>query len=80
MDEATNALDSVAADRILKCVSEMEDKTNILIAHNLETLRLVDCIYVIDDGAIVGQGSYDELSENNDIFRKLSAPYLAMGV
>ena len=79
LDEATNSLDSVTASQILKSIAGKR-RTVILIAHNLETLRQVDRIFVVDDGAIVASGTYNELMESNSLFRKLARPYADMEV
>jgi ABC-type multidrug transport system fused ATPase/permease subunit len=47
------------------------DKTLIMIAHRLTTLRNCDRILVLDRGKISGLGSWNELLASNDIFRNL---------
>ncbi|MCX6757042.1 MAG: hypothetical protein NTW35_02745 [Candidatus Nomurabacteria bacterium] len=50
----------------------MENKTTIVIAHRLSTIRRVDRILVLKDGAIVEDGTHDELLENKEgIYAKL---------
>ncbi|MBL7776242.1 MAG: hypothetical protein JNK89_09580, partial [Saprospiraceae bacterium] len=40
----------------------MEGRTSIIIAHRLATVREVDCIYVLESGGIVEQGTHEQLS------------------
>ena len=48
-----------------------ENKTIIVIAHRLETIKDVDEIYVLDKGKIIEKGSYEELLNKNGYFTKL---------
>ncbi len=62
LDEATSSIDT----RTELCIQEalrriMQNRTTFIIAHRLNTIRDADVIIVIDDGAIVEQGSHDEL-------------------
>ncbi|WP_242927004.1 ABC transporter ATP-binding protein [Pontibacter vulgaris] len=67
LDEATSSLDSESEQLVQQAMDElMKDRTTIVIAHRLATIRKVDKILVIDGGEIVEVGSHDELSNNND--------------
>ncbi len=71
-DEATSALDNSSQREIMKVIEKLKNKvTIILIAHRLSTITYADCIYLLDNGKIVGQGRHDELLENNDFYRTL---------
>ncbi|MEO5583800.1 MAG: ABC transporter ATP-binding protein, partial [Saprospiraceae bacterium] len=51
----------------------MEGRTSIIIAHRLSTIRDVNCIYVLDDGKIVEQGTHEELaSKPNGAYSNLA--------
>ncbi|MBP7175557.1 MAG: ABC transporter ATP-binding protein [Thermoclostridium sp.] len=73
LDEATSALDNESEFRIQKAVEVLSGKlTMIIIAHRLTTIRNSDLIFVVDQGEIVEQGSYDELSKiENGNFRRM---------
>ncbi len=51
----------------------MEGRTSIIIAHRLATIREVDCIYVLEGGNIVEQGTHAELSViQNGVYSSLA--------
>jgi len=62
LDEATNSLDTETEQAVMDAVSNLgKDLTIILIAHRLNTLKNCDIIFKLDNGQLVGQGSYKEL-------------------
>lgn len=62
LDEATSALDSESEKLVQDALNElMENRTTIIIAHRLATIRNVDVIYVLKDGEIAEAGKHDEL-------------------
>ncbi len=62
LDEATNALDAESESLVQQALSRlMENRTTIIIAHRLATIRKVDRIYVIKEGQIAESGSHEEL-------------------
>jgi ABC-type multidrug transport system fused ATPase/permease subunit len=68
-DEATSALDSSSEKEIMKTIDDLtRDKTLIMIAHRLATLRDVDRIYVLEKGRIVESGVWDDLVERGGLF------------
>jgi ATP-binding cassette, subfamily B, bacterial len=66
LDEATSALDSESERLVQDALNElMKNRTTIVIAHRLATIRNVDKIYVLKDGEIAETGKHDELILNN---------------
>ena len=72
LDEATSALDSETETHIQEALDRlMEDKTAIVIAHRLSTLRKMDKIIVLEKGKIIEQGSHTELMKKQGKFCQL---------
>ena len=72
-DEATSALDGVTESAIIDAVHKFShNKTIIMIAHRITTLKDCDIIYFLDKGKIADSGTYEELLYNNDHFRKMA--------
>ncbi|KAG8077648.1 hypothetical protein GUJ93_ZPchr0007g4641 [Zizania palustris] len=67
LDEATSALD-VESERIVQEALNriVMDRTTLVVAHRLTTVRNADCISVVQQGKIVEQGPHDELVKNPD--------------
>ena len=72
LDEATSAMDNITEKSVMEnIVKQLDDKTLVVIAHRLETIKDVDKIYVLSDGIIQEQGRYKELLDMNGYFAKL---------
>ncbi len=74
LDEATSALDT-ESERLVQDALEtlMSTRTTIVIAHRLSTVRKADRIVVMVDGAVVEQGTHEELLRRNGEYSKLYA-------
>lgn len=71
LDEATSALDSEVEAQIQSALKGvMEDKTVIAIAHRLSTIASMDRIIVMDDGAIVEEGTHHQLLAGNSLYAR----------
>lgn len=73
MDEATSALDNITEKFVIDSLERLRgDRTILMIAHRLTTVKNCDIIYLMEEGQVVGKGNYEELLENNEKFRKMS--------
>lgn len=72
LDEATSAMDNITEKTVMgNVLKQLNDKTLIVIAHRLETIKDVDLIYVLSNGVIKELGKYKELLDKNGYFTKL---------
>lgn len=73
MDEATSSLDNLTEKFVIEAIERLRgDRTIIMIAHRLTTVQNCDTIYMMKEGQVVDQGTYDELLKNSKDFRKMS--------
>jgi ABC-type multidrug transport system fused ATPase/permease subunit len=73
LDEATSALDNVTEEVVMDAVHRLGGKTTIvLIAHRLTTVRDCDHIFILEQGELVGEGTYEDLIANHPRFRALA--------
>jgi len=72
LDEPTSALDAKAEFEIFKQYHQLtKDRTAILISHRLSTVRMVDTIYVLENGRIVEHGHHDDLIRQSGTYAQL---------
>ena len=72
LDEATSALDNVTEREIQASLEELsKDRTNIVVAHRLSTIKNADEIIVITEGKISERGTHDELIKAGGIYATL---------
>ena len=73
LDEATSALDSRTEKQVMEGLRQQsQDRTVIIIAHRLTTIRFCDRIVVLDSGTISDIGNWDELMDRSEAFRQLA--------
>jgi ATP-binding cassette subfamily B protein len=72
LDEATSALDNISERLVQRSLGlTSADRTTILVAHRLSTLRDADRIVVFDEGRIVEAGTYQQLVQQGGVFTEL---------
>ncbi len=73
LDEATSSLDAASEKLVQQALEELQqDRTTIVIAHRLATVRQADRILVLDQGQIVSQGSHEQLMNNSELYGRLA--------
>jgi ATP-binding cassette subfamily B protein len=72
LDEGTSALDALSENHVQRALAQArKDRTVILVAHRLSTLRHADRIFVFDDGRVAEVGTYTELVRRDGVFAAL---------
>ena len=80
-DEATNALDAYNERVIMHNLEHVfRNKTVIIVAHRLSTVRNADNIVVLEKGEVVEQGTHDELTYNRGAYYHLVKNQLELGL
>jgi ABC-type bacteriocin/lantibiotic exporter with double-glycine peptidase domain len=73
LDEGTSALDVLTESAVMSAIHNLShQKTIILVAHRLSTIRDCDIIYLFENGNIEECGTYDELILDSEKFKKMS--------
>jgi HlyD family secretion protein len=73
LDEATSSLDVLTENFIIEAIKDlMGVKTIIIVAHRFSIIKNCNLIYYIRDGKILGEGSYEELINNNKEFSDMA--------
>jgi len=75
LDEATSSLDGISEMLIMNAINDFfGKKTIVIIAHRLSTIKNCNTIYILENGKILDSGTYDQLKEKNQFFKKMLSP------
>lgn len=75
LDEATNALDSISENLIQEALNTLsQNRTVIVVAHRLSTIKHADQIIVLENGRVIEQGNLQHLLKLNGLFARLYRP------
>lgn len=74
LDEATSSLDA-ESERLVQTALDglMADRTTLVIAHRLATVKRADKIVVFDEGEIVAQGTHEQLTQSGGLYARLAS-------
>ena len=73
LDEATSALDAESERAVQEAVDAMaKDRTTLIVAHRLATVKKADRIVVLDQGRVVAQGPHDQLVAEDGLYARLA--------
>ena len=72
LDEATSALDCLTEQTVMEAMHNLKNKiTTVLVTHRLSAVKNCDIIFVLEQGELKDQGSYEELNQSSAIFKKM---------
>ena len=73
LDEATSALDNITEKSVVEAINNLDNNiTTIMVAHRLSSVKNCDNIFLLENGKLKAQGTYNELYQSDEIFRKMS--------
>ena len=77
-DDSFSALDFKTDSKLREALAEKtENKTVIIVAQRISTILNADKIIVLEEGKIVGQGTHEELMQNNETYRQIALSQLS---
>jgi ATP-binding cassette, subfamily B, bacterial len=72
LDEPSSGLDAASEELVFEALNRLtRDKTTIVIAHRLTTVRRADIIFVLQDGGVVESGAHKELLTRGGLYAQL---------
>jgi ATP-binding cassette, subfamily B, bacterial PglK len=72
-DEATSALDGLTEQELMATLGQLRGRcTTVLIAHRMNTVRACDIIFELENGTVIGSGTYDALLKSSAVFRRMT--------
>ena len=72
LDDSTSAVDSATEAAIRESFAKnLKGTTVIMIAQRISSVRYADRILVLDDGAVAGQGTHEELLKTNQVYQEI---------
>src|SRR3712207_3256310 len=76
LDDSTSAIDSATEDEIQRAIYRLQQgRTTLLITHRLSQIRWADWILVLRDGALVDQGTHEELLGRCELYGRMFAHF-----
>ena len=73
LDDSSSALDYKTDANLRAAITEgMKDTTTILVAQRISSIKHADLILVLDEGAIIGMGTHEQLLDSCDVYREIS--------
>jgi len=74
LDEATSAVDSITEQALVNAIERLSvDRSLVVVAHRLSTVRRCKTIVVVDSGCIIDIGEFDELNDRCPLFQEMVA-------
>jgi ATP-binding cassette subfamily B protein len=81
LDEATSALDAESERAVQLAVEELsQDRTTIIVAHRLATVKQADRILVFEGGRMVAEGTHDALVAEGGLYARLARLQFTAGL
>lgn len=71
LDDSLSAIDAETEHRIMTYIDQKRSQSLLLITHRIDQTKQMDRIYVIDNGRIVAEGTFDALLQSNTLFQEL---------